>query len=98
MVNIVLTLSRQVTADDITALSRAANTSPTSTGGIAPLITVGKACPDAIFGYNTAAVMPMSVIPSASGISSPAVQNTLLLATCPSFAEKMREYMSGPTT
>ena len=42
--------------------------------------------------------MPISVIPSAIGTSKPAVQNTDFLATCPSLAEKMREYMSGPTT
>jgi len=38
--------------------------------------------------------MPISVIPNASGTSSPAVQNTDFFATWPSLAEKIREYMS----
>jgi len=68
-------------------------------GGIVSLITVGKACPEQHAGNNTAAVIPISVIPIASGTSNPAVQKTDFLATRPSLAEKIRStYPALPHT
>ena len=96
--SMVLALNRTVSADDITAQSRAASTIPPINGEKTSIITVGKACSGEIPGKRAAAPMPIRVIARATGISRNAVHSVAVLAVLSSLAQKMREYMSGPTT
>jgi hypothetical protein len=94
----VLALNKQVSAEDITAQSRAARTTPPRKGGKTSFITVGKACSGEIWGNKADAPIPMKVMAKATGIISRAAQNTDVLAVLLSLAQNKREYISGPTT
>ncbi len=97
-INIVLGLNKVLSAEDITAETRAARTRPPRSGEKTPLVTIGKACSGEILGNKVAAPMPNKVIAKAMGIRKSAVQNVEALAVLSSLAQNSREYMSGPTT
>ena len=97
MLNMVLALNKVVSAEDITAQSKAARMMPPRSGENNSLMTVGKACSGVMPGNREAAPMPMMVMAKAKGMIRTAVHNVALLATRSSRAQKMREYMSGPT-
>src|SRR4030043_1038684 len=94
----VLVVSRQVSADDITAARRAAPTSPVAPIGRISLITVGMACSEPISGKRTLAPMPIRTMMKATGMVISAAESADDFATFSSRAQKRREYISGPTT
>src|SRR4030042_5613233 len=95
---IVLVVSRQVSADDITAASRAAITSPVAPMGRTSFMTVGNASSEVMPGNSTLAPIPMRTTTKAIGMAIRAAESADDLATFSSRAQNGREYMSGPST
>jgi len=96
-ISIVLALNKVVSAEDITAQSKAARTMPPTRGEKTSLITMGKACSGEIPGNRAEAPMPINVIAKATGMINNAVQKVAVLAVFSSLAQNSREYISGPT-
>ena len=94
---IVLVVNRHVSAEDIIAERSAAITSPFNPTGKIWLIIVGKEASGLICGNNTLADMPIIVIIKAKGTDARATAMVALLAVFSSLAQKILEYISGPT-
>ena len=90
-------VNRQVSAEDIIAERSAAIMSPFNPTGKIWLIIVGKEASGLICGNNTLADMPISAIIKANGMDARATVRVALLAVFSSLAQKILEYMSGPT-
>ena len=93
----VLLVNRHVSAEDIIAERSAAIMSPFNPTGKIWLMIVGKEASGLICGNNTLADMPISAIIKANGTDARATVRVALLAVFSSLAQKILEYMSGPT-
>ena len=97
MESMVLVVKRHVSAEDIRAARSAAITNPFNPGGKRWLIMVGKAASGLMWGNNTRADMPISVIIKAHGINARATVMAAPLAVFLFRAQKSLENISGPT-